>query len=234
MTKALTQCDYPDCRSQRKPGARFCEAHLDLSVKAQEDYNALVNEMLASMMSEPEHEDPRPDPPEERSDIYQPRAQITRWNRGYFRHAGARIGVTSVGAQPHYTQRRWDRVRTATIGAAEVPAHEEAQVICTSGYDPEAFLLRFRVYLPQAREPFDYEGVTLKSVQLMGCDYLYNVEPGTPASHFIRMRSLGEAPRFGHVHGREMQFFLGNKTDEPITVAIVGELGFAQDWRGWG
>lgn len=229
MTKALTQCDYPDCRSQRKHGARFCEAHLDLSVKAQEDYNALVNEMLASMMSEPEHEDPRPDPLPTT-----PHPSFTPALHPQGRYARAGIGVgghrrASVGPQPpYYPQDRWAHVKTATIGAEVVPPGGTAVIVCSPGHANEAWLLRFRIYLPEAREPFDYEGVTINSVQLSGCEEYDAHYPGTPASHFIRMRAEERPLRFGHMHHQELRFIVENKADNPTTVAIVGELGFVQ------
>jgi len=226
MTKALTQCDYPGCRAQRKPGARFCEAHLDLSVKAQEDYNRLVNEMLASMMSEPEHEDPRPEPPDDPHSSYPPPACAPRPQGHYARYMGIGQHHVGVGRQPHYTQGRWTYVKTATIGAAELPPHAEAMIDCTPGHANEAWLLRFRLYLPEAREPFDYEGVTLNSVQLLGCEEYDSHYPGTPASHFIRMRAEDRPLKFSHLSHHQLRFIVENKTDQPVTVAVVGELGY--------
>lgn len=217
MTERLNQCDYPGCDAPRKAGARFCEGHLNLSIKAQEDYERLVNETLAQMMAEPEDETPLP-----HTDPYP--YPVPSPNRG-MPPIWARAPLPD-GAPHACAPSQWRRRELRTLGAYRVPAFARANIVCSLPYEfGKAHLIRFRAYLARPLSFADYENLTLESIEHQGYGHMTTQAwCGIPLTHFIRLRRIAPIPMTPMRHS-DVRFEVQNHDSMDPVVTIIGELG---------
>lgn len=225
MTRRLNQCDEPGCDAPRQEGARFCAAHLDAYTKAQEAYEASVNELLTPAFEKAV----KTAEGQRAAQICSPAEQVAIGPTAMptpSRHGRPYFPTPVAGGYGMATS----EICFAVLATETLhPDNPEVEIrLCNPKDADQVFVSRFRCHLDGS--PLDYERVLLHRIEQEGHLYMDERRSGIPLTHYIAWQDshfmpwkIWSSPRVSLRHSLKT----------PCRFTLIGEVRLARS-EFWG